>query len=72
MTHKGQTQADIDATAKKTALEAEEKDLMAYLEASRYHVDIAIETGSEVFADIAEARAKARKRIGEIHQELKG
>ena len=72
MMHKGQTQADIDAAAKRTALQAEEKDIMAYLEASRYHVDIAIETGCEVFPYIAEARAKARKRIGEIHEELKG
>ena len=71
MTHKGQTQADIDAAVKRTALEAEEKDLMAYLEASRYHLDIAQELGEPVWSEVLEARKKARARLGEIDRLLK-
>ena len=71
MTHKGQTQADINATAMKTALEIEQKNLVAYLEASRYHVDIAQELGEHVWPEVLEARKKARARLGEIDRLLK-
>ena len=71
MIYKGQTQADIDAAVKRTALEAEEKDLMAYLEASRYHLDIAQELGEPVWPDILAGRKKARARLGEIEKQLK-
>ena len=67
---KGITQAMADANNKKAGLLAELSGLVAYLDSTRYHVDIAFETKSDVFPDIEAARTKARARVGEIQKEL--
>ena len=71
MIHKGVTQAELDAKAAKVNMEIEQKALIASLEASRYHLDIAQELGEPVWPEVLEARNKARVRLGEITKALK-
>ncbi len=69
MTIQGLTQAQADKAARLSSLEAEEASLLAYLDDSRYHLDIAQETGQEVWPEITKRRAEARARIAEIRKE---
>ena len=62
----GKSQATVDAEALSSALKDEEAQLLAYLDASRYHLDIAQELGESIWPDVLAKRAEARKRISEI------
>lgn len=67
----GKTQATLDEETRIADLKAEEASLIQSLVDSRYHLDIAQETGLEVWPEILAERAKARERISEIRSELK-
>jgi hypothetical protein len=68
----GKTQAQVDAEANASALRTEQTELLAYLDASRYHLDIAQETGVEVWPEVRAERAAARTRISAIRKALEG
>ena len=67
---KGKTQATLDEEGRIAALRAEEQTLLDSLAASRYHLDIAQETGVAVWPEIISERAKQRARLNEIRMVL--
>jgi demethoxyubiquinone hydroxylase (CLK1/Coq7/Cat5 family) len=60
------TEPEKPKRTKKEKDEQEIVELIAYLNDTRYHIDIAFETGESVLPEIKTERAKARKRISEL------
>jgi len=71
ITMTGKTQAQLDTETQIAAQQKVIADNTAILDATRYHVDIAFETGSTVLPEIATQRARARAVISAAQEELK-
>jgi len=71
ITMTGKTQSQIDTESAITTQQAIITENTTILEQTRYHVDIAFETGSTVLPEIATQRARARAVISAAQEELK-